>query len=293
MSPGTPRRCSTIRRPFSAARYGRKSRDRSLRGGGVEYTVRGSAPELTDLRMRRGLGRSRTSSPWRPQTAQLRSDGGTSVPKVQRARTGALVRRALALCHLGVLALTGCCACGAIISKIEVNLPTGQVVPSSPILVKEFQTAPGVTDEDSAIRKAIPRLLVVGLSAQGYQATYHSPVRETPDTLVIDGVITHFDRGSDVVRFFRVFFVPALALSGQADLLAARAKATVTIYKAPSPDCPLAHFQIEAFDGAVGAAHEECLERDLCEGIRNYLNKRLRPDLPAPTAVSCPSYVEH
>lgn len=196
---------------------------------------------------------------------------------------------ALALCVLGAVALTGGCAYGTIVSRIEVDLPTGQIDPARPILVKQFQTAPGVADEDHAIRKAVTGILVRFLSAEGYQAAWHSSIRETPDTLVIDGVITHFNRGSDIARFFRVLLVgPVLARCGPADPLAGRTKASVTIYASPAPHCPLAHFQIEAF-----SASERSLERRLCEGIRNYLNKRLRPDLPVPTAISDPSYVEH
>ncbi len=195
----------------------------------------------------------------------------------------------LLLCVLAAPTFTGCCACGSIVSKIEVDVKAGDLDQSNLILVKEFDTGIGLADQKGNPPKVIAKYLVGRLCYHGYHARAHSPDLETHNALIIDGVITDFDRGSDLVRFL---VGPWTALLGPADLLAAHAKATVKIHRESAPASPIAQFQIEAFDGAIGAGSEGCLEGGVIRAIVNYLNKRVGGDLPVGTAVSCPSYIE-
>jgi len=178
------------------------------------------------------------------------------------------------------------------VSKTEVDLKVGDLEQSTLILVKEFDTRAGLADQKGAPPKVIAKYLVGRFCYHGYHARAHSADLETRDAVVIDGVITKFDRGSDLARFFAILICPPTGLFGPADLLAARAKVTVKIYKGGAPGSPIAQFQIEAFDGAIGAASEGGLEGGITNAIVNYLNKRVGEDLPVGTVVSCPSYRE-
>ncbi len=198
----------------------------------------------------------------------------------------------LSACLIVAVALTGCSTCHVIVSKIEVDLKPRDLDQSKLILIKDFVTPAGIGRQNGTAGKAIRKCVMGGLASYGYYVRTYSAELEKSGTVVIDGTITHFERGSNLTRCVLSYFPYRLLVSPPADPLAAHAKANVRIYKGCVPSEVLAEFQVETWDSEALAGWNECLESHIAWGIVNYLKRRAGADLPTGKD-SSPSWIRY
>jgi len=119
------------------------------------------------------------------------------------------------------------------VSRIEVDLKPGDLDQNKLILVKDFVTDAGMAHQEGAVGKTIRKCLMGGLGADGYYVRTYSTELEKPGTVVLEGTITDFDRGSGLLRAAEmfVFVLYDVVVPVTADPSAAHAKANVRIYK--------------------------------------------------------------
>jgi len=179
------------------------------------------------------------------------------------------------------------------VSEIEVDLKPEDLDQNKLILVKDFVTDAGMAHQEGAVAKAIRKCLMGGLAGYGYYVRVYSTELETPGTVVIDGTLMHFERGSNLTRCVLSYFPYRILVPPAADPLAAHARANVRIYKGCVPSEALAEFQVETWDSEPLAGYKECLESYIALGIVNYLKSRVGEDTPIGKAFSMPCWIEY
>lgn len=216
------------------------------------------------------------------------------ISQTPRSRANRLLT---ALVGTSLLLSTGCSAINYTVSNIKGTLEPNDLTASTHVFVKKFELAEGLQEKDGDIGSRIRRHLSRWLWHRGYKVTLHLVEQAEldsaePDSILIEGVITKFEFGSDAARFMRMLLLlPAALTPPPVDVLSAHAKATVRISRLAAHRVPLAEFQVEVHTNSVGGG-EGHMEGLLAEAILNFINKRVDLGRPVLSAITCPTYIE-